>query len=251
MQERVLHALDLGMLGDWEGAKRSLEQFDDPLVSRLLALITDQQRLEKERAETLAVARHELGNALSIAQANVEAMLDGLLEATPDRLAGIRDALQSCGALVVDLNKHTLRNHQAAASVEEFNICEFIAAQTRLVSTIAEAKNVRLTNELCAINDGSCSYRGDAQSIARAIRHVLLSAVRFTPPGGDISIGCVHPSNQLLLSVRSPDMTSRSSGVGLAVLEKMLETIGGHARILAEDPERASFFISLPAVALA
>jgi len=101
MQERVLHALDLGMLGDWEGAKRSLEQFDDPLVSRLLALITDQQRLEKERAETLAVARHELGNALSIAQANVEAMLDGLLEATPDRLAGIRDALQSCGASVV------------------------------------------------------------------------------------------------------------------------------------------------------
>src|SRR5690348_12571812 len=63
VRERVLHALDLGMLGDWDGAKRSLENLDDPIVPRLTALLTDQQRRERERAEVQAVARHELGNA--------------------------------------------------------------------------------------------------------------------------------------------------------------------------------------------
>jgi two-component system, OmpR family, sensor histidine kinase BaeS len=247
--QRVLHSLDLAMLGDWEGAKRVLEHLDDPIVSRLIALMTEQQRRENERAQKLSISRHELGNALSIAQANVEAMVDGVLEPTRERLSGIRDALQHCGALLVDLKKHSPRSPDCKARHEAFNICELIGTQARLVSTIAESKNVSVSSEVCEINDGSCTYSGDPQSIAHSIRHILLSAVRFTPPGGDIKTGCVHPNDELLISVRDSDATARSSGLGLAVLAKMLETIGGQARMV-EDAGRASFFISLPAIAL-
>ena len=64
MHERLLHALDLGMFGDWETAKRTLENLDDPLVPRLISLMTQQQRCERDRCEAQALARHELGNAL-------------------------------------------------------------------------------------------------------------------------------------------------------------------------------------------
>ena len=38
--------------------------------------------------------RHELGNLLSIALANVEAMLDGIAPPTPERLESVADALR-------------------------------------------------------------------------------------------------------------------------------------------------------------
>ncbi len=109
MDENLLHALDLCMQEDWDGAKLSLEGLDDPAVARLAMLITMQQEREKDRLQTLTVARHELGNTLSVAQANLEAMLDGVLETTPERLRSIVDSLRTAGALVVDL-KYSPKN---------------------------------------------------------------------------------------------------------------------------------------------
>jgi hypothetical protein len=38
--------------------------------------------------------RHELGNLLAVALANVEGMLDGVVETTPSRLEALADALR-------------------------------------------------------------------------------------------------------------------------------------------------------------
>ena len=43
---------------------------------------------------------HELGNLLAIALANVEAMIDGLVEATPERLESVAEALRQAGRLL-------------------------------------------------------------------------------------------------------------------------------------------------------
>jgi K+-sensing histidine kinase KdpD len=78
---------------------------------------------------------------------------------------------------------------------------------------------------------------------------VLLSAVRFTPPGGSITIGCIHPNDEILLSVQDAAVSARAESIGLAVFSKLLQTVGGHARIVNDDPDSATFFISLPSVA--
>lgn len=248
MEKRLLHALDLGALGDWESAKRSLEGVEDDMVPRLLSLMTEQQRREKERAQRLAIVRHELGNALSIAQANVEAMVDGVLEPTPERLNDIRDALQNCGALLFD-ERRTSPPAVVDLRTDAFNICELISTQAQLVSPIAESKNVRVGSAVCPSDDGSCTYQGDQHRIAQAIRHVLLSAVRFTPPGGSISIGCVHPNDEILLTVHNAAVSERAESAGLAAFSRLLQTVGGHARIINDDADSATFFISLPSVA--
>jgi two-component system sensor histidine kinase BaeS len=246
MRERVLHALDLGMLGDWEGAKRSLEDLDDPLVPRLVTLMTEQQRREKERADAQSIARHELGNALSIAQANVEAMVDGVLEPTTDRLAGIREALHTCGLLLDDLKRYR-RSRENYARSEIFNICDLIYSQVQLVSGIAESKNVRVAFERPQKDPDWCkNYRGDPDRIAHAVRHVLLSSVRYTPPGGTISIDSVQPGGDILLSVRHSG--SNADAVGFSVVSKLLEAVGG-ARVVDERADGATLAISLPAVA--
>src|SRR5690348_3981729 len=255
VRQRVLHALDLGMLGDWEGAKRSLEDLEDPIVPRLMTLMTEQQRREKERGEAQAVARHELGNAISIAQANIEAMVDGVLEPTAERLAAIRDALQSSGVLLDDLKRQYRRPGETHMRIERFDICDLISSQVDLVSSIAEAKNVRVSyKRLCAEPPAECSsYRGDPDRIAHAVRHVLLSAVRYTPPGGEIAIECVRPNAEIVLSVNgTQDGEAKGQhDVGFSLLSKLLEAVGGQARVVNQGAKGASFVIALPAVPLA
>lgn len=63
-------------------------------------LIEDFERNERERAAAVSTLRHELGNLLSIVQANVEGIMDGVLDGTPERLRNIRDALVAAGDIL-------------------------------------------------------------------------------------------------------------------------------------------------------
>jgi len=71
MQEKILHAVDLCILGDLHGAKSALEHETDPAAERLLTLITTMQEDRKQREDLQKMGRHELGNAPET---------DGLLE---------------------------------------------------------------------------------------------------------------------------------------------------------------------------
>lgn len=252
MRERVLHALDLGMLGDWDGAKRSLENLDDPIVPRLTALLTQQQRRERERAEVQAVARHELGNAISIAQANMEALVDGVLEPTPERLAGIRDAMITCGLLLEDLKKQSRAHRDNHVRIAVFDICDLIASQVSLVTSIAESKSVHIRYEPCGLRLESCTeYRGDPDRVALIVRDVLLGAVRYTPPNGLIDISCIRPNGEIELSISTAAQSHNSEAIGFSLASKLLDALGGQARIIAEHPRSTTFVLRLPAIPLA
>lgn len=252
MRERVLHALDLGMLGDWDGAKRSLENLDDPIVPRLITLLTEQQRSERERTEMQAVARHELGNAISIAQANMEALIDGVLEATPERLAGIRDALVTCGVLLEDLKKQSRTLRESHVRIAVFDVGELISSQLQLVTGIAESKNVQLRYEPRGRHGDACSrYRGDPDRVALIVRDMLLGAVRYTPPGGTIDITSVRPNGEIELAVSTSPDSKNDDGVGFSVASKLLESLGGHASVVTERPGSTTFALRLPAIPLA
>lgn len=246
MRERVLHSLDLGMLGDWEGAKRSLENLDDPIAPRLITLMTEQQRRERDRLEAQTLTRHELGNALSIAQANIEAMIDGILEPTGERLTGIRDALQTCGALLDDL-KHQYRPQRTGESGSgEFNVGELISTQIDLVSSIAESKNVRVSyDDPNGTGADSVMYRGDAERVAHLIRNLLLSAIRYTPPGGRIAIDRLRSNGQIDFSVRHYP-NGNPNGVGFSLVSKLLDALGADARLTSESAAHNTFTMQLP-----
>jgi signal transduction histidine kinase len=245
MRERLLHALDLSMLGDWDGAKRSLEDLDDPVVPRLIALLTEQQRRERERAELQAAARHELGNALSIAQANVEALVDGVLEPTPERLAAIRDAMIACGVLLEDVKKHYRSQRHEGEQLMAFDLAAVIASQVRLIAPIASSKNVDVHFDANACD--CMQFEGDPERIALIVRDAVLGAVRFTPPGGAIDIACVRSEREIVLSV-STGCEGKGETLGFSLVSKLLDAMGGQARILTANTRGTTLALHLPAL---
>ena len=97
MSGELVRALDLCLEQDWDAAKGALAGLSDPAADRLAILITELQTSRRGRANEMSQARHEIGNRLSIAQANLEAMLDGVVENTPERLRAVLDSLRTAG----------------------------------------------------------------------------------------------------------------------------------------------------------
>ncbi len=60
---------------------------------------------ERDRAAALAKIRHDVGNALTIAQASLEAMLDGVVPITDSRLNRLRQLLKDITAAVYELTE--------------------------------------------------------------------------------------------------------------------------------------------------
>lgn len=105
MTDRLIRALDRAAVSDWDGARADLRSPSDPLAARLLTFITDLEQREDGRRRSNATLRHEIGNALAIVQANLEGVIDGVLEPSTVRLAGMREALASAGALLEGLRQ--------------------------------------------------------------------------------------------------------------------------------------------------
>ncbi|HEX5275500.1 MAG TPA: hypothetical protein VFW34_09525 [Candidatus Rubrimentiphilum sp.] len=175
MREKILHALDLCTLGDLPGAKAVLEHENDPVAERLLVLVTTLQEERKSREDLQKMGRHELGNALSIAQANLEAMIDGVLEVTPARLRDMRESLRTAGALLVDLRESPLPAPQPKTATASFDLSQLLGAQIGMLRSGAHQKNVTIAE-------------GDPEIFAKEFREALLAAVRRAKPGEKITL---------------------------------------------------------------
>lgn len=93
MEDSVLRALEFAVNGKLDEAMTALDGADGAAAAELATLLDRLQRSDEARRFAEQALRHEVGNMLTIAQANVEGMLDGVVDPTLDRLEGIRDAL--------------------------------------------------------------------------------------------------------------------------------------------------------------
>jgi hypothetical protein len=78
LNDSVQNAIDRIAAHDWTGAKQALQSL---------------QERDDERTKAATEIRHEIANAVSIVQANLEGILDGVLEPTPGRLETLHEAL--------------------------------------------------------------------------------------------------------------------------------------------------------------
>lgn len=271
VSQAILHALDMISLQAWDDAKAALEQTDDPCADRLLLLVSEMQQREQAQNRNMSLIRHEIGNALSVAQANVEGIIDGVLPQTAERLTGIHQALVTAGALLDDIRRTQHSSPLETIRLETFNVCALIAAQYATIAGLAEAKNVNVVYEPCGREYPSCTYfRGDPMRTGQILRNVLINAVRYTPPGGRVELVCDRSGGELTVVVRDTgpgiqpteeerifeagyrgsNVSGEGSGLGLNVVSNLLRVLGGNARVVEQGRSGATFAIALPAVPL-
>ena len=208
LHRRLRRALELAREGDTEGAQAALDDLDRAFAA---------YRSEMNRV------RHDMGNALSIARASIEGMLDGVVPITDARLTRIRDILVILGESVGGLT-----GDDPVASRPD----DPIADELSRLSTLADTKGIRLLRDPASQGRVLEAFQSDPDGAAQALRTALLKVIRYAPAGTAVRVGC-STEGELTLSA------------GAAAAAGLMNAFDGAARLAAPNSDDSTIVLSL------
>ena len=203
----------------------------------------------------MADVAHELRTPLSIIQGNLEAMLDGVLPTSPEEIASLRDETALLARLVSDLRLLSLA--EAGQLKLERVPTDLPALIRNVLATLrpqAEAENILLADDLPAAMP---SFNLDPDRISQALHNLLANALRYTPAGGNVTVGVRLEGNLARVDIsdtgsgiapddlshlfdrfyradKSRSRASGGSGIGLTIVRQLVRAHGGD--ISVESP---------------
>lgn len=207
------------------------------------------------RRNLMADVAHELRTPLSIIQSNLEAMLDGVLPASPEEIASLRDETALLARLVSDLSLLSLAEAgQLKLEKTAADLPSVIRAVLTAQRPRAEAENIMLTEELPALFP---PIHLDTDRISQALHNLLANALRYTPAGGAVTVrlrlenqtawvevcdtgsgiateDLPHVFDRFYRSDKSRSRSSGGSGIGLSIVRQLVSAHGGE--VFAESP---------------
>ncbi|MDP2931062.1 MAG: ATP-binding protein [Chloroflexota bacterium] len=221
------------------------------------------------RQNMVADIAHELRTPLSVLQANIEAMQDGVLEASAENLASLHQETSLLARLIEDLG---------TLSLADSGQLEFHPRATDLIklsSQIMEGMRTQFTSKNVSLAleapDSLVPVFVDPDRIEQVMRNLLSNAFRYTPEGGRVTLRLVTDSEGVVASVtdtgtgipsedlphvferfyrvdRSRTRRTGGSGLGLAIVKQLVEAQGGRVWATSQVGKGTTFFFRLPTV---
>ena len=141
-------------------------------------------RQEQLRRDLIADVAHELRTPIAVLQAGHEALLDGITDPTPERLASLREEVLRLARLVGDLQ--TLAAADAATLHPTLSPCDLADIAGAAAGSLAdqfEAAGITIERRLAPVE-----VLADSGRLHQVITNLLTNALKFTPPGGRVAI---------------------------------------------------------------
>ncbi|MDQ7851036.1 MAG: HAMP domain-containing sensor histidine kinase, partial [Armatimonadota bacterium] len=222
-------------------------------------------RAEEARRRLLADIAHELGTPLAVLQANVEGMLDGVVETSPDRLASLHAQIRVLTRLVRDLRDLSLAQQgQLPLDRRVTDLAALAREVVELSRPLAEDKGIALTVHAA----GALPVVADRDRIAQVLQNLLSNALRYTEGGGvavavrrDATEGVVEVSDsgpgipeeelpyvfeRFYRVDRSRARTTGGAGLGLTIVKALVESHGGRVWARSRPGGGSTFGFALP-----
>jgi two-component system sensor histidine kinase BaeS len=218
-----------------------------------LAAAFNEMSAELERSNQLrrrmtADIAHDLRTPLSVVMGYTEALNDGKLSATPEMFDVLHSETLHLNRLVDDLKTLSL------ADAGELPLAMQKVAPEVLLKRTASAYKVQADGQEITIRveaaPGSPDVEVDVERMVQVLGNLMSNALRYTPPGGQITLSSGQTGEQVWLSVADsgegispedlPYIFERSyrsdkarrhpegeSGLGLSIAKSLVEAQGG------------------------
>jgi two-component system OmpR family sensor kinase/two-component system sensor histidine kinase BaeS len=238
-------------------------------------MVIELERADQQRRNLTADVAHELRTPLHIIQGNLEGLLDGVYEPTPDHLNATLDETRLLARLVDDLRTLSLAEAgQLALELTPVDLGELLADIGTSFSGQAEAAGIELivsgNGPDLAANSGSMTIKADAGRLDQVLSNLMVNALRHTSRGGAITLQVVPGPDHVCLSIRDtgegipaedlPYIFDRfwrgdrarshaggaGGGLGLAIARQLIQAHGGHIEVESEPGRGTVFTIELP-----
>jgi signal transduction histidine kinase len=242
------------------------------LAGSFNCMVESLDRNQDARRKLMGDLAHEMGTPLSVIQSNLEGIMDGVVEPSPDKISSLHQEVILMARLVTDLR--TLSQAEAG----------------RLNLTPAPGDLAGLVTSIVAANETEAARKGvelivhhepdlppammDADRISQVVVNLLSNALRYTASGDRINVGVDREkeSGGLVVSVadtgqgipegdlphifdryyRGPEPREKragGSGIGLAVVKELVEAHGGRVWAMSAHGKGSTFYFTMPAAA--
>ncbi len=264
--ERVTAAREL------EESKRDLELRVDERTRDLMGL-NEQLRRASDAAQQanlgktrfLAAASHDLLQPLNAARLFLSTLGERdlknqdaeLVERIDTSLRAVEELLSG----LLDISK--LDAGGVEPQVEDFPIDELLQALGTEFAAVAEDRGIELR-----VVASDCLVRSDRRLLRRILQNLLSNAIRYTPAGGRVLIGCRGGGERLKIEVRdtgpgipdgmreavfqefhrlpSGEAQEQGLGLGLAIVERIARMLGHVIELRSAEGRGSVFAVAVP-----
>ncbi|MGB4595153.1 MAG: HAMP domain-containing sensor histidine kinase [Anaerolineaceae bacterium] len=219
------------------------------------------------RRQMTADVAHDLRTPLTVIGGYVEAIRDGALDASPERMELIADEVEHLNRMVAELRLLSQADAgELKLALQTLDPAELLTKSGAAFALEAQRKGILLTIDAPT---GIARVQGDESRLMQVLENLLANAFRHTPAGGQVSLGLATVDKQIQIKVsdtgegiapeelpyvferfhrgdKSRHTDENQSGLGLAIVKAIVNSHGGSVSATSEVGKGTSLIICLP-----
>ncbi len=264
--EKLPVLLTLSLLTEEDGRPVAIASIAKD-IKRLKDAEREAREAVRRRDHFLAMLSHELRNPLA-AVMNASRLLNRVGEGDAERVRETCQVIQRQGAQMARLLDDLLDVSRVTQG--KIRLRQSVCDLARIVDDAVEGLRSRIEHRqhqlLVEIQDRPLYVRGDCSRLLQIQVNLLSNAAKYTPPGGTIWLSLERDGSHAVLRVRdngrgipasmlrsifdlfvqTDDPTLRDEGgmgVGLTLVQQLVELHGGSVEALSDGPGHGSEFV--------
>lgn len=226
------------------------------------------QKLEASRRQWIADMSHELRTPLTVLRGEIDALIDNVIEMSPQALFSLREEVQQLSALVDDLHLLAMADLRAIPCYfEEADAAALVAGVVQRFARRAAQMEINLT--LAADLSDPIWVRWDARRIEQLLGNLLDNSLRYTDAPGQATVAVHAIEEHVVITVEdsapsvaqhdlsrifeplfradvSRNKKAGGSGLGLAICDQIAKVHHGSLRVTASSLGGLRFTLELP-----
>ncbi len=219
---------------------------------------------ETLRRNLMADIAHELRTPLTVIRSDLEALLDGVYEPTPETLASIQEETLLLARLVDDLRALAQAEAgQLRLERERIELADLLRGVAASFDLQAKSQGQELKLDLVA---DLPPIDADPQRVRQVVANLISNALRHAPEAGHVVVSAEALPTEVQVSVaddgpgiatedlprlfdrfwRGPQLRAQGSGLGLTIARELVRAHGGRIWVESEPGQGSTFFFTLP-----
>lgn len=231
-------------------------------IDNLAESLEQQTKIKQRMANDYS---HEFRTPLTTLQTNLEAMIDGIWQPTPERLESLKDEVLRLSRMVSELDKLVqIREQKNDLHKTDFDLDVITTKILQIFAVEIAQKNIHVH-----YNNAPCMINADSDKLEQVIINLLSNAIKHTNENGNITLKTVDEEKQIIFTIQDDGIgiakedlphifeylyrtdKSRSrdtggNGIGLSVVKTIVENHKGTISVTSQQNQGTIFTITLP-----
>ncbi|MDT8716014.1 HAMP domain-containing histidine kinase [Clostridium sp. 19966] len=209
---------------------------------------------------------HEIRTPLNVLQNNLEAMIDGIIPVTADKLNNLNDEVIRFGKLLNNLNAlKQMESDEIILKLGLVNMEELLSTIVNDFYIAADEKNIELIMNKEENRD--CVVRGDYDKLKQVFINIISNGIKFNNTNGIVWINISSNEDYVIVKIKDNGMGIKKEdlpyifermyrgdksrhkiegkGIGLTLVKKILTLHSGKIDVESRENKGTSFIVRL------